>query len=605
MSAISTFNGLNISLQGLYVSRTGLDTTSHNISNSNTKGYTRQLIEQRATRPISLKTGKGMLGTGAEVYDIKQVRSEYLDRKYRSEKASYGEYSSKSDALSQLEMIINSAAEENFSSALGDFFDSMQTLSTNPSDEAYLTVARQKAVDYTKYFNDAAQRLINYQEDLNYNVKAAVDEINNIATQIQSINRQIYKMEIDGNTANDLRDKRNLLVDELSELINVEVNEYQVEGTDRFRVSINGQILVDHFDTNKLETRAREIKGNYDEYWEISVENGTAQHKNADVLAVREQYENYLKGNSDGDFQSFMEEVEAGNITLTASQTSIAKEYAEYAEGVEEYLKVNTQDLYDVYWEGSTVKLYNEVNYNSMEGKLKGYLDVRDGNSSTASSGEADLDESIVYKGIPYYLGQLNKFVQTFSQLMNEGKAYNGTQLSDGGGFSNGYNINGETGIGWFSYKSNTVEEKLASGKDIDYSKITALNFSISSEISDSVKNMATTYDENSSDENNDMILDLISLRHNNKAFSQGEIDDFMTAVTSQLAVDKAQATSFEEGQENILLSVENQRESVSGVSMNEELTNMIKYQKVYAASARMISTMDEIYNITINKLGN
>lgn len=605
MSAISTFNGLNISLQGLYVSRTGLDTTSHNISNSNTKGYTRQLIEQRATRPISLKTGKGMVGTGAEVYDIKQVRSEYLDRKYRSEKASYGEYSSKSDALSQLEMIINSAAEENFSSALGDFFDSMQTLSTNPSDEAYLTVARQKAVDYTKYFNDAAQRLINYQEDLNYNVKATVDEINNIATQIQSINRQIYKMEIDGNTANDLRDKRNLLVDELSELINVEVNEYQVEGTDRFRVSINGQILVDHFDTNKLETRAREIKGNYDEYWGVEVGYGLAHHENPDVLTVRKQYDYYLKGNSDGDFQSFMEEVEAGNITLTASQTSIAKEYAEYAEGVEEYLKVNTQDLYDVYWEGSTVKLYNEVNYNSMEGKLKGYLDVRDGNSSTASSGEADLDESIVYKGIPYYLGQLNKFVQTFSQLMNEGKAYNGTQLSNGGGFSNGYNINGETGIGWFSYKSNTVEEKLASGKDIDYSKITALNFSISSEISDSVKNMATTYDENSSDENNDMILDLISLRHNNKAFSQGEIDDFMTAVTSQLAVDKAQATSFEEGQENILLSVENQRESVSGVSMNEELTNMIKYQKVYAASARMISTMDEIYNITINKLGN
>ena len=594
----STFMGLNISLQGLYVSRSGLDTTSHNVSNKNTEGYTRQLIQQRATRPISLKTGKGMLGTGAEVYGIKQMRDEYLDRKYRSEKSSYGEYSAKSSSLHQLETMINSASEKNFSSSLGSFFDAMQTLSTNPSDEAYLTVARQKAVDYTKYFNDAAQRLISYQEDLNYNVKATVDEINNIATQIQSVNHQIYKLEMDGSAANDLRDKRNLLVDELSELINVETEEYEAQNdTKRFRVSINGQVLVDHFDTNKLEAKAREVKS-YDEFMA-----GTNYTQTA-VEGVRTAYETYLAANSSSDFEGFVKEVEKGNITLTTEELAVAQEYNDYLKDYENYKNVNTNDLYDVYWEGSTTKLYNDVNYNSMQGKLKGYLDVRDGNASSPSSGEAKIDNSVVYKGIPYYLGQLNKFVQTFAQLMNEGKSYNGTKLSDGGGFANGYNINGETGIGWFSYKENVVENIAASGKDIDYSKITALNFTISSEIKEDVKSMSTTYDENSLAENNDLILDLISLRHDNRAFSQGEIDDFMTAVTSQLAVDKSQATSFEEGQKNIMLSVENQRESVSGVSMNEEMANMIKYQKVYAASARMINTMDEIYNITINKIG-
>lgn len=566
----STFFGMNIALQGLYSARGGMNVTNHNVANAYTRGYSRQMIQQRATTPIALNNGKGMLGTGTEVYGIKQMRDVYLDKKYWSQSSVLGEYSAKKSTSTQLETIFNAtSADANFEKEYNNFYDALQKVSTNPSDASYLSVLKQNGASFTQYFNDLSAKLKSQQEDLNFNVKATVEQINSMASQIQSINRQIYKSELDGSAANDLRDQRAVIVDDLSLLANIKVNE---NDKGEFRVSLNGQPLVEHFDVNLLEIKPREMK----DY--------TTETDFVNDIKVSSKYINI-------------------GTTPPPTANQVTKAFEEYKQDCENYRRTNVDGLYDIYWKNSGVQL--DTADNGLSGQLKGYLDMRDGNNNLISGGNAGLDKTMGYKGVPYYMERMNTFVQTFAKLMNEGKSYNGTQLAEKGGFANG-----TTGIGFFSYKNpdgtyNTGNIDGTDGKPvIDYSKITASNFSISAEIDKDPKNISTTYDSATDKENNNLILQIIELKHNNSSFSEGKISDYMTAVTTDLAINTSQAKTFEKSQGNILMSVENQRLSISGVNLDEEMANMIKYNQIYGAASKMIATMNDIYNTTINKLG-
>lgn len=556
----STFFGLNIGLQGLYTSRTALHVTGNNLANLDTVGYSRQVIDVKATSPIAFRNGKGMLGSGSEVVDIRQIRDTYLDKKYWSQSTIYGENRVKHSSLSQVDTIFNSVSDKSYNNVSNKYFESLESLSTDPSSDTHLAVFQQSSTTFTQYFNDAAQKLLSEQDDLNFSIDATVNRINSLATQIQSLNGQISKMEYankkeiysaDGALmgtetsfkANNLRDERAVLLDELSQLVNIDVNE---DSQGRLRVTLNGNEFITHTNVVTLETRKRD--------------------------------------------------------TVAADKN---------------YLDTNTSGLLDVYFTGSNKQL-SASDY-GLRGELKGYLEMRDGNNNQ----KTNITEAVNYKGIPYYLDKLNEFVRNFASLMNEGKTWNEdgnnldrTQLSENGGFANGYGANGNTGIGLFSYK-NTGNNEYQSGilqdtstnpnaNDDFYRNITALNFSISKEVSEDAKNIATRFSKDAvtDESNNDLIQAMIGLRSNGKAFHEGKIDDFMSALFTDVSVNKSEAKTYEDSQDNILLAITNQRLSVSGVSENEEMSNFVRYQEIYNACAKMISVMDEIYDVTINKLG-
>lgn len=556
----STFFGLNIGLQGLYTSRTALHVTGNNLANLDTVGYSRQVIDVKATSPIAFRNGKGMLGSGSEVVDIRQIRDTYLDKKYWSQSTIYGENRVKHSSLSQVDTIFNSVSDKSYNNVSNKYFESLESLSTDPSSDTHLAVFQQSSTTFTQYFNDAAQKLLSEQDDLNFSIDATVNRINSLATQIQSLNGQISKMEYankkeiysaDGALmgtetsfkANNLRDERAVLLDELSQLVNIDVNE---DSQGRLRVTLNGNEFITHTNVVTLETRKRD--------------------------------------------------------TAAADRN---------------YLDTNTSGLLDVYFTGSNKQL-SASDY-GLRGELKGYLEMRDGNNNQ----KTNITEAINYKGIPYYLDKLNEFVRNFASLMNEGKTWNEdgnnldrTQLSENGGFANGYGANGNTNIGLFSYK-NTGNNEYQSGilqdtstnpnaNDDFYRNITALNFSISKEVSEDAKNIATRFSKDAvtDESNNDLIQAMIGLRSNGKAFHEGKIDDFMSALFTDVSVNKSEAKTYEDSQDNILLAITNQRLSVSGVSENEEMSNFVRYQEIYNACAKMISVMDEIYDVTINKLG-
>ncbi len=142
-------------------------------------------------------------------------------------------------------------------------------------------------------------------------------------------------------------------------------------------------------------------------------------------------------------------------------------------------------------------------------------------------------------------------------------------------------------------------------GLDIDYNKINASNFSVSSSL---VKNpsLLACSDSNDPDEesNNNVILGFLNMKENDSLFKEGNVFDFINGTISELAIDKKQAGNFDDFYTELTQTTDNQRISVSGVSLNEEIAALVKYQQLYQAASKMINTIDQIYNTTINGLG-
>ncbi len=513
----SAFFEFNVATSALFAAKNGLSVTSNNIANSATKGYSRQVALQRATTPLPGVCGKGMIGTGSEVYGVSQIRDFYLDKKYWEQEAVFGEYDTKNSQLDLIETVFNDLSTTGLSSSLNDFFNSISSLTFSSGDTTYRTSVINYASSFVDNINSYAQSLRSQQKDLNTEIESMVKKINSISDQITALNKQIYSVELDGSHANDLRDQRALLVDELSQYVNTDVRTVDTEYGEKFIVLINGQDLVNHFDNNKLECVAR---------------------KDSEKL------------NSD-----------------------------------------DVPGLYDFVWRSGPKFVTT-----GLSGELKGLLDVRDGNDGNNGSPS--------YKGLPYYMNKLDTLVQTVARAFNEGKTLDGTSIKGVDGHINGYDAKGNQGNLFFTYRDengDTIEDSTT----IDYSKITAFNFSMSDLLMNDSSRLASSNSYSPAEEsNNNIILQFTKIKENDSIFKEGNVFDYVNGTSSELGIDKRQAKNFTDFYDELTETTNNQRLSVSGVSLNEEMTSMIKYQQLYVASAKLMQAISEIYNTTINGLG-
>jgi flagellar hook-associated protein 1 len=536
------FFGLNVAVRGLYTAQRGLDVVNHNLNNVNTPGYSRQQAVQVASTPMCLFDGTGMVGTGSDVIAVKRIRDGYLDSKFWSENNPYGEWNTKKTLLSDIETTFNEPSDSGFSTTMDDFYSSMQELAKDPSSDADRAIVREKGVTLAKYFNSIDTHFEKLQADANNEVNTKVEEINSIGTQIQQLNRQIYTAELDGNSANDLRDSRTLLTDKLSKLVNIDASEVVVGklagGRDdlHYVITISGKAFIDHYNLSELQAKQRTAKVNPED----------------------------------------------------------------------------VDNLYDVQWKDG----------NSLEvkgGELKGYLDVRDGNGG--------VNGGPIYNGIPHYIKKLNEFVQTFAMSFNEGfsnvkRDTNGNLISsaiiDGTGHADGYgssSLQGDppSGIRFFTINGigqnpETTKVFLNGATGVaaiadQYKNMTAKNFCVSNDIMYDAKLVSTS--DSAGDKGNINVLNkLLNERHDPHMFAEGAPEDFMKSMITTLGIDSEQAGTISSNQEAVVKQIDNRRLSDSGVSIDEEMTNLVKFQHAYNASAKMIATMTEIFDTLINKIG-
>ena len=633
----SQFFGLNIAYTGLLASNAAMNTTSNNIANVQTEGYSRQQVTQQAANALRVFQTYGCAGAGVETLAIERVRDEFYDGRYWDNNALLGEYDMKQYYMQQVETYFD---DDGKSTGFKTVFDQlmvtgMQALLKDPSS----ATAKSQFVGYagalTEYFNGMAGNLEKVQKDINQEIKLKVDQINSIAGEIATLNKQINTIELTGVKANELRDRRTLLIDELSKIVDVEVketpiidanNENRETGANRYMVRIaGGQMLVDGSDYNGLECVARtsyekvnqtDIDGLYDIYWadgqKFNLYNASMGGDLAGLVQMRD-------GNNGENF--------TGQVTATGTTTVDGKTYDTVTVKVTKaYLQdLNKCNLSD---QGGVIDLGNqEFYYDSWE-----YTCEYDANGEatytytfTLSDNEknprgitndrvgkkAEIGTELSYQGIPYYMNQMNEWIRTFSQKFNDI-------------LTSGYSGSGDPGVKMFTGNKATGGEQFLledadkrydlqkDGKltvkvnDDSYYRLTARNFDILAAMEQDPSMMANRYDAADGVEQNDLLNDLKNLATDKSkmSFRGCNASEFLQCILSDVALNASRANTFYASFKDISNTIDNQRISISGVDEDEEAVNLVKYQNGYNLASKMIQTLTEVYDRLILETG-
>ena len=641
----SQFFGLSISYSGLLASNAALNTTANNIANVQTKGYSRQQVSQQAASALRVFQTYGCAGAGVETLAIERVRDEFYDGRYWDNNSKVGEYNQKQYYMTQIESYFDDNGKNSGFKTIFDqlMVTGMQELLKNPDNATTKSQFVGYAGALTEYFNGLAGNLQKLQKDVNQELKLKVDEINSLAGEIATLNKQINTIELTGVKANELRDRRTLLIDQLSEIVDVDVTETPVvdtnnpdrlTGANRYIVKIaGGQILMDDSEYNGLECVAREayekvnqtdIDGLYDVYWEngqkFNLYNAAMGGSLRGLVQMRdgnngENFTGKVTGTGTSvDGQGKIHDM----VTIQVSKaylTDLNKCNLSDQGGI---INLGNQEFYYDSWE-------YEISYDANGEPVYSYTftlsdseknDLRLTNDRVGKT--ASIGASLSYQGVPYYMNQMNEWVRTFAEKFNDI-------------LTSGYASGNEKGIKMFTgdktttdaqyefpddfrYDSFTYEDYVNGGNQSmkvknssdSYYRLTASNFSIVTAMELDPGRMANRYDQGDGVEQSDLLQDLKNLATNKEqmSFRGASASEFLQCILSDVALNAQRAETFQKSFKDVANTIDTQRLSISGVDEDEEAVSLVKYQNGYNLASKMIQTLTEIYDRLILETG-
>ena len=467
-----TFFGFEAARSGLTAAQAGLDTTGNNIANMSTEGYSRQVVDQTSVflgsssdkvAPYSQQFN----GLGATVNGIDQVRSQFLDLRYRDANADNSANEKMLSILTDIENNFDETQNDGLSNMLNDFNTQLQVLSLNAGVVEYSSLVRSSAQKVTQTLNQYSTQLTAIRKQTTDEMEITVKDANTLLDKIDTINRSIKTAKLQGDRTNELNDTRNRYLDQLSEYMNIKAT-YHTDGT--LSISSGSTSLLD-------------------------AQTGTMATLSLDDAA------------------SGMRLLADGNqMTLTG-------------------------------------------------GSLFGSMQVLNGKGSFAGSGEND------FRGIPYYQASLDALANSLSGTFNS--------------------LNG-------------------AGKPL-FTGTGAKDIQISSQWLANPNYITATQDADNAKGKNDNLLRMISAMDEDRAVTAdftGSFGGYVLSVMGDVAIDVGYTSDIAETSDMVFRSVDNQREATMGVSLNEETANLIKYQKAFAASARVMTALDESLDTIINRMG-
>lgn len=610
----STFFGLTIAGSGLTTYNAAINVTANNVANVRTDGYSRQVVDQSAAEALRANAKYGMIGSGTEATDVRQIRDLYYDTKYWNNNCKYGEYDVKYSYLQQIESAFqDDDTITGFSSIFSRMNAALEDLATNPSDPSFRNQFINNSQALCDFFTQTFNTLQNIQKDVNSVIYAKVQEINSIANELALLNRQINGIELQGAHANELRDQRAMLVDKLSALLPVETEEQDIinsndpdyhTGATTYKVTIMGHVLVDNIAFNTLECIPRNYsvtqsdpEGLFDIRW-ANDESVLALGSKAISGELKALYD-LRDGNNLQNFSGRVMSIDQKSVpdpstgykkfysTVTVSlpsQTTVE----ELTLGAEGKIRLDNSFFY-----------YTDFTMN-YDGTYTFTLDQEIGQPDLFTSGYVNVGESIDFKGIPYYMQQMNAFIRTYAKEMNnihsEGQNSKGEKA---GLFFTGKNVTPDGSIG----DEFQFTDKVTSTSD-SYYRLTAQNFKVREDLFRNPQNMAVSTDITKGEEFKDVVDSMKELYDTKKIFRGASASKFLETVLSDIAIDTNKLKTFSQNYENIVDSIKKQRMSISGVDEDEEAMNLIKFQNAYNFSSRMVQCMSEIYNRLILETG-
>lgn len=616
----STFFGLTIAASGLSSYQAALNTTANNLSNLQTRGYSRQQANRVASDALRVHQRYGSAGTGVVTNSIRQVRNLYYDEKYWFNQSYLGTYEAKLNYMQQIEDSFGDDGESilGFNSIFSDMFNALDTMKNQTGSLETRQQFIGKAQNLATYFNSVSSSLKEIQSSTNEEIKAVVMNINSIAEKIAILNKQINVIELQGGYANELRDQRALLVDELSKIVPTEVEELEVTnsnypdmklGGTYYQVKIAGQTLVDTFEYETLTCKPREnrlnqsdIDGLYDIKWEST---GSTFNMNASSMTgTLKGLFDIRDGNNGEIFSGDVTFVEPANTGDPVNQVKVSNPSITAVEAMtmpeEGILMIGG---YPYKYTGFSFEVdQNTGEVTSYTFTLEKELDTVEDRQRVQNQ-KCTIGSKIDAMGIPYYMAQMNMFLRSFASkfndIMKKGKNLYDEYASDYSFFTGADKVSGEE----YAFPGDAAQNN--SDGD-NYYRLTAENFQVLSDIVKDPRLLAASEDivtEGGVDAYN-VIEELAKLKSDTVLFRGGYADGFLKCMIADISVDTQESKIFYENFENIAFTIETQRQSISGVDEDEEGLDLVKFQNAYNLSSKMISVMSEIYDRLILETG-
>ena len=623
----STFGTLEIAKSGMMTYNAALQTTSHNIANIETKGYSKQTVN--VVSLVGNKSSITVQGFGVNVDSITRSRNEYYDTKYQKTQATYNYYKTESYYMKALQDQICGNVTSDEKSRLTDAFDDFFGCLSNLRGNANNTTIRRQAVTlaetFTGYVKNIATGLQQLQDEANAQIKTCVDQINAYAEKIVSLNKQIDTVEAYGAIANDLRDQRSLLLDELAQYCDVDTKEIPPTdgvGGNQFYVYINGGTLVDTYKINPLVATQKDTYSNINDItglYDISWADGSSFNLHSTSLggqlqACIETRDGNNATNLNGKVEGLQNNAN-GNLVLTVTETNCNDVQVLNIPAHDGEITINNR----VYaYDNFEVKVDADGNF-TYEFTLKDKMPVADAkvlNIAVANGYTANVGTQVDSRGVPFYMAQLNEFVRTFAQEFNRVQ-------------NEGYDMKDNLGMDFFNATVNATGENYVFKESVDgidssftseavknpdgtytgsYYYMTALNFSVTRDVSADPGLLACKRKENPDDnvgtDNGENLQRLTEIKDNSKMFVHGAPDSFIQSMTALLGVDSQKAITMEKSQSNLLYAIDTNRKSVSGVDEDEEGSDLITFQNMLMNQYKVLNVLNEVLDKLINETG-
>ncbi len=551
------FSIFNIAKNGIRTHQTGLQVIAHNVANADTDGYSVQRANIRTTTPFGIPSlnsycGPGQLGTGSIVSSIDRARDQFIDTQIRKETSTLGKYDARQQSLSEVEAVFNEPSDTGLSSVLDKFWSSWQQLSTNPEPNSTArTLVVQNAESLATAINHNYDQLTNIETNAADMTNQQVSEVNNILKQISDLNKQIKAVKIGGENPNDLLDRRDLLLDQLSERFGFEVDKGNLES-----ISINAK-TSDGSTVNVLSG--------------TDVTNGLSFIKDVKNVSGNWQVTVYVDGNVNNEKTIDIDEATAksiANIDAGNNVTSLKTHIIFYNNDG------GTDNIKAAIFESGSLNGNETISSEVMKYKdqLNNLAKVLAISVNTIHSGSVDPDDTDTVNFFDKEAETADepaKVISVNQEIIDDPKKINaGNYLNGDPNFSEG---NGERAL--------LMGQLQSAGLDI-------LNIKSREDFI------------NKSDAN--VTPDNLKIGGTPNGIT---IDNYFKSTIAELGVSSQEAQRMVTNQNVLLSQLKTKQQSVSGVSIDEEITNMIQFQRAYEANAKMVSVIDGLLDVVINGL--
>ncbi|MBQ1832454.1 MAG: flagellar hook-associated protein FlgK [Treponema sp.] len=619
-----SFGGIEIGKRSLMTHSLQIQTAGHNISNADTEGYTRQRVNVRAFDPLyrpDLERAEtsGQIGQGTQAESVKRLRDELLDTRIVAQTNIEAYWETREKYYTMLEQIYNEPEEISVRGNMDKFWESWQELSIYPDQDAARQAVVSRADSLTNSIRQRNLSLTAIGNQINEDINGTVRQVNDYARQIAELNHEIVRSQALGDDPNDLMDRRDLLVEKLGKLINVTVER---KDPDEFMVHTDGQIIVQGSVARQIEAVPDIEQGGYSQ-----------------LRWVDTQYDAYFSGGSlgalvelrDVDVRSEMQSLN----TMTLNFADLVNDVHRNAVGKNNVTGLdfftthpfveNINGNYDRDGDGveDTSYVFRFTGTNALRPKeqigLEGEITIsgHDGNVTVPYYATDTVDELV--ERINNTDGEVKAYLDRDNHLALKATTANDSgnpdfvirHVEDSGMFLTGYaGILRESGAdGAYDFNQADAVNALADARFgvspmVNPSAYIQVNDKIHSDIQSvaaAFPNVQGTADAGDAR----AAVEIAAIRNTKVMIGRSKtFDDFFADSVTNVGLKGEQAENMLASQNAIMNDLKSLRDSISGVNVDEELADIIKFQHGYNAAAKFITVQDELLETIINRLG-